>query len=61
MHSLSTECVFGWQQEVEKVFNHNGFKVRIKLLLRPEDVSKALAEYKHYWFDNIEKMLEVMA
>lgn len=44
----------------EKVFNHNGFKVRIKLLLRPEDVSKALAEYKQYWFDNIEKMLEVM-
>ncbi|MDH7529011.1 MAG: hypothetical protein QHH28_12660 [Ignavibacteria bacterium] len=45
----------------EKVFNHNGFKVRIKLLLRPEDISKALAEYKQYWFDNIEKMLEVMA
>jgi len=44
----------------EKVFSHKGFKVRIKLLLRPEDVSKALAEYKQYWFDNIEKMLEVM-
>ena len=42
----------------EKVFNHNGFKVRIKLQLRPEDVSKALNEYKHYWFDNIGKMLE---
>ncbi|MDI6839868.1 MAG: DEAD/DEAH box helicase family protein [bacterium] len=45
----------------ERVFNHNGFKVRIKLLLRPEDVSKALTEYKQYWFDNIEKMLEAMA
>ena len=44
----------------EKVFNRDGFKVRIKLLLRPEDVSKALSEYKQYWFDNIEKMLEVM-
>jgi hypothetical protein len=42
----------------EKVFNHNGFKVRIKLQLKPEDVSKALNEYKHYWFDNIGKMLE---
>jgi len=45
----------------EKVFNYNGFKVRIKLLLRPEDISKAPAEYRQYWFDNIEKMLEVMA
>lgn len=45
----------------EKVFNHNGFKVRIRLLLKPEAVSKALPEYKQYWFDNIEKMLEVMA
>lgn len=44
----------------EKVFNHNGFKVRIKLLLRPEDISKALAEYKQYWFDNIEKICEVI-
>jgi hypothetical protein len=42
----------------EKVFNYNGFKVRIKLLLRPEDVSKAPAEYRQYWFDNIEKMVK---
>ncbi|MBO8130788.1 MAG: DEAD/DEAH box helicase family protein [Candidatus Marinimicrobia bacterium] len=45
----------------EKVFNYNGFKVRIKLLLRPKDISKALDEYKQYWFYNIEKMLKVMA
>jgi len=45
----------------EKVFNYNGFKVRIKLLLRSEDISKTPAEYKQYWFDNIEKMLEVIA
>jgi len=44
----------------EKVFSHNGFKVRIKLLLRPEDISKALVEYKQYWFDNIEDMLDVI-
>ncbi|MEA2066507.1 MAG: restriction endonuclease subunit R, partial [Thermotogota bacterium] len=42
----------------ERVFNYNGFKVRIKLLLRSEDVSKAPAEYRQYWFDNIEKLLE---
>ena len=44
----------------EKVFNYNEFKVRIKLLLRPEDVSKAPAEYRQYWFDNIEKMVKVV-
>lgn len=44
----------------EKVFNYNGFKVRIKLLLRPDDTSKASREYRRYWFDNIEGMLEVI-
>lgn len=45
----------------EKVFNHNSSNVRIRLRLRPEDVSKALAEYRQYWFDNIENMLGVIA
>ncbi|MBC7194997.1 MAG: DEAD/DEAH box helicase family protein, partial [Caldisericia bacterium] len=44
----------------EKVFTHNGFKVRIKLFLKPEDISKTLSEYKRYWFDNIEKTLEAI-
>ncbi|MGB2841993.1 MAG: hypothetical protein WBC40_05905 [Halobacteriota archaeon] len=39
---------------------HNGFKVKIKLLLRPEDISEAPAEYRQYWFDNMEKMLDVI-
>ena len=42
----------------ERLFNHTGLKVKIKLLLRPEDISKTLAEYRQYWFDDIEKMLE---
>jgi superfamily II DNA or RNA helicase len=41
----------------EKVFNYNGFKVRIKLLLRPEDVSKSPDAYKKYWFDSIANMI----
>ena len=41
----------------EKVFDHNGSSVRIRLRLRPKDISKALAEYRQYWFDNIENML----
>jgi len=44
----------------ERVFNYNGFKVRIKLLLRPEDVSKTLSGYRQYWFDKIEKMVKVV-
>jgi len=43
----------------EKMFKHNGSNVRIRLRLRPEDVSKTLAEYRQYWFDNIENMLRV--
>ena len=42
----------------ERCFDYNGLKVKIKLFLRPEDISKALLAYKRYWFDDIEKMLE---
>lgn len=41
-----------------KNFSYNGKKVKIKLFLRSQDVSKALDEYKYYWFDNIQNMLE---
>jgi len=42
----------------ERCFNYNGFKVKIKLLLRSEDASKTIAEYRKYWFDNIEDIFE---
>lgn len=45
----------------ERVFNHNRFRVKIKLLLRADDVSKTSNEYREYWFDNIEKMLDGLA
>jgi hypothetical protein len=44
----------------ENVFSYNGLKVKIKLLLKPEDISKALPEYQKYWFDNIEEMLKAI-
>ena len=44
----------------EKVFSHNGFKVRIKLLFMTDNISNPPKEYKQYWFDNIEKMLEAI-
>lgn len=40
-----------------KVFNSNGFNVRVKLLLRTDDVSKVPNDYNEYWFDNIEDMV----
>ena len=42
----------------DKIFNYNGFKVKIKLKLRADDVSKAPPKYRQYWFDEIENMLE---
>lgn len=44
----------------EKDFNYNGFKVKIKLLLRPDDVFKASRGYRRYWFDNIKGMLKMI-
>jgi len=44
----------------ERVFNQNKLKVRIRLLFRADDISKVPKEYKQYWFDNVERMLEVI-
>ncbi|MGC8798443.1 MAG: DEAD/DEAH box helicase family protein, partial [candidate division WOR-3 bacterium] len=44
-----------------RIFNYNGFKVRIILKFRTDDVSKVPVRYSRYWFDNIENILEVMA
>jgi len=41
----------------QKTFDYNGFKVKIKLLLRTDDVLKIPQEYREYWFDNIEKIM----
>jgi len=40
----------------QKTFDYNGFKVKIKLLLRTDDVQKIPPEYRRYWFDDIEKI-----
>jgi len=44
----------------EKVFKYNGLKVKIKLWLKADDVSKASDEYRPYWFDDIEGMLKMI-
>jgi len=44
----------------EKVFKHEGFKVKIKLFLRPDQVSKIPDKYRKYSFNNIKKMLETI-
>jgi len=56
----------GYRQLFEKngsirPFNYNdGFKVKIYLQLRTDDVSKVPTEYSQYWFNNIEKIVTVV-
>jgi len=43
-----------------RVFDYNGFMVKIRLLLRTKDATttkQRFPEHSKYWFDNIEKML----
>jgi len=40
----------------QKTFDYNGLKVKIKLLLRTDDIVKIPEEYRKYWFDHIEKI-----
>ena len=68
------EHISGWAYKIDngyrelfeengsnRPFGHNGFKVEINLKFRTDDVSKAPAEYRQYWFDDIGKMLEGVA
>jgi superfamily II DNA or RNA helicase len=49
------------EKDQEKTFSYDSFKVKIRLLLRPEDVAKTLTKYSKYWFDDIPKMIGGMA
>ncbi len=65
------EHVSGWVYKIDngyrqlfeengerRFFNYDGLKVEINLKFQTNDVSKVPLEYKQYWFDGIEKMLE---
>jgi len=41
-----------------KEFCHNGLKIRVKLLLRADDIARVPMQYRDYWFDRIDTMLE---
>jgi len=43
---------------IDHTIENNVYKVRIKLLFRTDDTSKAAEEYKHYWFDNVGEMFD---
>ena len=52
------------EQGQPRTFDVNGFKARVKLLLRAEDaaiVQQRFPEHSRYWFDDIGKMLEGVA
>jgi len=42
----------------QRIFNHNGFAVKIYVLMRVDDISKVPDEYRSYSFDKIENMIE---
>lgn len=42
-----------------KVISQNGFGVKVKLLLRPEDASLALDQYRQYWFNDVSKVASI--
>lgn len=48
------------KEEGEEILPYTNLKVKVKLLLRTTDVSLATEEYRPYWFDNIEKILETI-
>jgi len=39
-----------------KIFSYNEYNIKIKLLLRTNDISRITEPYKSYWFDDISKM-----
>lgn len=41
-----------------KTFDYNGSTVKIRLLLRTDDVTKIPGEYREYWFDNVDKIAD---
>ena len=45
-------------QKKTKIINHEGISVHIKAFLRTENLNMVSREYKRFWFDGIEKVLE---
>ena len=48
------------EDDKEKTFSHNGYNVKIKLLLVPDDISKTLPEYRKYWLESCESILDTL-
>jgi hypothetical protein len=42
----------------EKTFSHNGYNVKIKLMLVPDDISKTLPEHRKYWLESCESIID---
>lgn len=38
-------------------FNYNGLKIKVKLLLKSQNIAMVLENYKQYWFDNFNDFL----
>ena len=41
-----------------KEFCYNGLKIRVKLSVRADDIARVPMQYRDYWFDRIDTMLD---
>ena len=41
-----------------KEFNFNGFKIKVKLLLKTNNIANVPIEYRRYWFDSFESLAQ---
>jgi hypothetical protein len=62
-HTSAYRKIDGYKELFEgngskRLFDYNGFKVKINLQFRTDDVSKVPTEYRQYWFDNIKEMVK---
>ena len=46
------------ENETIKEFCHNGLKIRVRLLVRADDIARIPMQYRDYWSDRIDTMLE---
>jgi len=48
--------IFEDENKRSKVFSYNEYNIKIKLLLKTNDISRVTEPYKQYWFDDISQM-----
>ena len=61
-HTEAYRKIYGFKEvfEGKPFFPYDGFNIKVKLFCKPSDQALAEKEYKEYWPDNIQKILEAI-